>query len=297
MKRNNLCGILFICLLITSVHLISESTYIARCISVEDGDTFTVLVNDIPVKVRIYGIDAPEGSQEFGDMAANNLKYLIASKTLLIKEKYKDRYGRAVAEVLLSNKDVGLQMIKSGMAWHFKKYSNDSLYSDAEKEAQKNGVGLWGLPDPTPPWNYRNTGSQFGGEKNSLKTSLASSLASEPSLDSSAIYITRSGSKYHRAGCTSLRKSKIPKTLSEVIAGGYAPCNICNPPTTLSSSKSSLVSSEDASGTRSQSPTSSSSSSYRSSSSSGGQCQATTKKGTRCKRKAAAGSNYCWQHG
>lgn len=30
---------------------------------------------------------------------------------------------------------------------------------------------------------------------------------------------------------------------------------------------------------------------------SSGQCQAITKKGTQCKRKAAAGSKYCWQHG
>jgi hypothetical protein len=27
------------------------------------------------------------------------------------------------------------------------------------------------------------------------------------------------------------------------------------------------------------------------------QCAATTKKGTRCKRTAKAGSSYCWQHG
>lgn len=33
-----------------------------------------------------------------------------------------------------------------------------------------------------------------------------------------------------------------------------------------------------------------------SSSSSSGQCAARTKKGTRCSRKAAAGSIYCWQH-
>jgi hypothetical protein len=26
-------------------------------------------------------------------------------------------------------------------------------------------------------------------------------------------------------------------------------------------------------------------------------CQATTKKGTQCKRTAKAGSSYCWQHG
>lgn len=31
-------------------------------------------------------------------------------------------------------------------------------------------------------------------------------------------------------------------------------------------------------------------------SSGGGQCAARTKKGTRCSRKAAAGSIYCWQH-
>ena len=29
---------------------------------------------------------------------------------------------------------------------------------------------------------------------------------------------------------------------------------------------------------------------------SGGQCAARTKKGSRCSRKAAAGSIYCWQH-
>jgi hypothetical protein len=28
-----------------------------------------------------------------------------------------------------------------------------------------------------------------------------------------------------------------------------------------------------------------------------GRCLGTTKKGTQCKRKAASGSNYCWQHG
>lgn len=33
-----------------------------------------------------------------------------------------------------------------------------------------------------------------------------------------------------------------------------------------------------------------------SSRSSGGQCAAITKKGTRCSRKASAGSRYCWQH-
>jgi micrococcal nuclease len=296
MRKVNVYGIFFIFLFISSFSLGSETTYVAKCISVEDGDTFTVLVNDTSVKIRIFGIDAPEGSQDFGDMAANNLKYLIANKTLLIKEKYKDRYGRAVAEVFLSDKDIGLQMIKSGMAWHFKKYSSDSIYSAAEKEAQNSGIGLWGLSNPIPPWNYRNQNTQEISEKASLRTSLVSSLANEQTSESSTVFITKTGAKYHKDGCSSLRKSKIPKTLSEAINAGYSPCSLCNPPTT-SSSRSSLVSSEIDSQSGSKASSSSSSTSYRSSSSGSGQCQAITKKGTRCKRKAKAGSNYCWQHG
>ena len=43
------------------------------------------------------------------------------------------------------------------------------------------------------------------------------------------VYITNTGSKYHRAGCRTLRSSKIEKHLSEV-RGTYSPCGICNPP-------------------------------------------------------------------
>ena len=42
--------------------------------------------------------------------------------------------------------------------------------------------------------------------------------------------------------------------------------------------------------------TSNKKSSSTSSRSLGGQCAARTKKGTRCSRRASAGSIYCWQH-
>ncbi len=48
--------------------------------------------------------------------------------------------------------------------------------------------------------------------------------------------------------------------------------------------------------TRSKSAKSTNKTSSSSSRSTGGQCAATTKKGTRCSRKASAGSIYCWQH-
>lgn len=47
---------------------------------------------------------------------------------------------------------------------------------------------------------------------------------------STIVYITKTGAKYHRDGCSSLRQSKIDITLAEAIRRGYEPCRICNPP-------------------------------------------------------------------
>ncbi len=41
--------------------------------------------------------------------------------------------------------------------------------------------------------------------------------------------MTKTGTKYHRAGCRSLSKSAIPMSLKEA-AKKYAPCSVCRPP-------------------------------------------------------------------
>ena len=45
------------------------------------------------------------------------------------------------------------------------------------------------------------------------------------------VYITETGTKYHRDGCRYLSHSKIAIYLSEAKAQGYTPCSVCNPPT------------------------------------------------------------------
>ena len=44
------------------------------------------------------------------------------------------------------------------------------------------------------------------------------------------VYITRTGKKYHKAGCRYLKQSKIPVKLKDAKANGYEPCKVCNPP-------------------------------------------------------------------
>ena len=41
------------------------------------------------------------------------------------------------------------------------------------------------------------------------------------------VYVTRTGDKYHKAGCRYLRQSQIPMSLSQAQASGYTPCSIC----------------------------------------------------------------------
>lgn len=43
------------------------------------------------------------------------------------------------------------------------------------------------------------------------------------------VYITESGSKYHKDGCRYLWNSKIAIDINDAIAEGYEPCSVCNP--------------------------------------------------------------------
>ena len=53
--------------------------------------------------------------------------------------------------------------------------------------------------------------------------------APSDSVSDSVVYITNTGSKYHRDGCASLKKSKIKTDRDKAISEGYEPCKRCNP--------------------------------------------------------------------
>jgi hypothetical protein len=54
--------------------------------------------------------------------------------------------------------------------------------------------------------------------------------SSPTSNDSTIVYITNSGIKYHKDGCQYLDASKTAISLKEACAKGYTPCSICKPP-------------------------------------------------------------------
>jgi endonuclease YncB( thermonuclease family) len=128
-----------------------------RVIAITDGDTFKALnAENQQIKIRMYGIDAPEKTQAFGTKAKQYLSDLIFEKTIAITIDDIDRYGRTVARVYTSDgKEVAVEMLKAGMVWHYKQYSKSEEYAVLEAEAREAERGLWADSDAVPPWEFR----------------------------------------------------------------------------------------------------------------------------------------------
>lgn len=128
-----------------------------KVVSIADGDTITVLdANKKQSKVRLNGIDAPEKKQAFGAKSKARLGELVADKDVVVEWKEKDQYGRILGQVHQGSLDVNLQMVKEGMAWHYKKYSKSAELSRAEAKAKAGRKGLWVDPNPVTPWVFRS---------------------------------------------------------------------------------------------------------------------------------------------
>ena len=128
-----------------------------KVVGIADGDTFTMLtMANEQVKVRLYGIDCPEKAQDFGTVALQKLSDLIFGQIVRIDKKDVDRYGRTVA-IVYNNKglNVNEEMLRSGVAWHYKEYDQNPAWDDLMLQAQYKKLGLWAQPNPTPPWSWR----------------------------------------------------------------------------------------------------------------------------------------------
>lgn len=122
-----------------------------------DGDTISVLHKQKKLTIRLHGIDAPEKSQKFGIESKNTLSSKIERKYINLKSLKEDLYKRKIAIVFLKNRNINLEMLSEGMAWHYKQYNKSLIFSNEEKNAKSKKIGLWKDKNPIPPWTYRKT--------------------------------------------------------------------------------------------------------------------------------------------
>lgn len=125
-----------------------------KVINISDGDTITILTKDKEqIKIRLFGIDAPEKKQAFGNKSKQYLSNLVAGRIVNIKSKGKDKYKRTIGIVYLNGQDINAKMISAGYAWAFVKYSDK--YINEELIAKNKKLGLWQDKEPIPPWEFR----------------------------------------------------------------------------------------------------------------------------------------------
>lgn len=126
-----------------------------KVVKVADGDTFTMLVYKEQIKIRLHGIDCPEKSQDFGNVAKTFLSDMVAGKLVKVKKMDTDRYGRTIGMVFIDGKNVNEELLRAGLAWHYKYYDKNPEWAKLEEEARSAKKGLWLMADPVAPWEWR----------------------------------------------------------------------------------------------------------------------------------------------
>lgn len=129
---------------------------------VHDGDSFRLRTADgRRFGVRIAGIDAPERTQPFANVSRRALRDAIERREVRLEAVKVDPYGRLVGRVFVGGRDIGLELLDEGLAWHFARYDTDlapaerERYARAQADARAQRAGLWQQNDPVAPWLFR----------------------------------------------------------------------------------------------------------------------------------------------
>jgi len=140
---------------------------------ISDGDTIQVNCQGAKVKVRLYGIDAPETEksnkktghvskpgQPYGEEAYQALKSKVNRKSVKLDIMAVDQYKRSVGIVWLDGKNINKEMVAEGYAWAYRQYldrPHASEYIELEDQARAKRLGLWEQNNPQPPWEFRRS--------------------------------------------------------------------------------------------------------------------------------------------
>lgn len=137
-----------------------------------DGDTVIVKtrggflgIGAKELRIRLYGIDAPESDQQGGKASTKYLARIMSKRQLMLEVMDVDHYGRSVG--LLYHRRQGRrdsynkQMIAGGHAHWYSRYGGAELgFGEAQAHAQKHRLGLWKAKKHEKPWDYRRRQKQ-----------------------------------------------------------------------------------------------------------------------------------------
>ncbi|MCE7071844.1 thermonuclease family protein [Dyadobacter sp. CY327] len=127
----------------------------AEVIAIQDGDTIELKFlyarkkagqrMGKPIRIRLLHVNCPERGRPYYKVAKQYTSQQCFRKTVQIRHAGNfDKYGRLLGEVVLPNgRILNKELVKAGLAVHFKKYSKSQEYANLEIQAKKQKVGIW----------------------------------------------------------------------------------------------------------------------------------------------------------
>lgn len=152
------CFLVVLCLAL-AVPAFAAQDYV-KVVAVADGNTITVLRNELQVRARLYGIDCPKKGQAFGNRAKQATVNAVHGVTVAIQQIAMDRYDSIVAVVLTpEGESLNEILVRDGLAWVYPQYcKHEDICAPLRRlaaEAKAARRGLWRDKDPVPPWEWR----------------------------------------------------------------------------------------------------------------------------------------------
>jgi len=129
--------------------------------AVLDGDTIRLLrATGQILQVELYGVDAPERGQPYGDAAARAVRRAVFRVEVRAVVEASGPDGGHLCVVRTAEHVLNEMLLRKGLAWWDRNQApGNDRYRRLEQRARAAGRGLWAQPHPVPPWRWR------GGER------------------------------------------------------------------------------------------------------------------------------------
>lgn len=157
LRKKHILSLALVVAALLVINFLPGKELTGKVVSVQDGDTVTLLQGTTQYKIRLDGVDCPEKNQPFGNVAKQFTSDMVFGKTIKVSYEGKDRYQRYLGVVICGKQNLNKELLKAGLAWHYKQYNSDSVLAALEIKARKDKKGLWADKNPIPPWDWRKS--------------------------------------------------------------------------------------------------------------------------------------------
>ncbi len=129
-----------------------------KVVAVHEGDRLTILHNGKKLNVQLYGIDAPELKQAYGNEARTFLDAFTKEETVEVEPIGAVKKGSLTGMAFLGSDNINELLLLKGQAWVDRSQCTADIcakWIKMEEAAKATQKGLWSDPQAMPPWEFR----------------------------------------------------------------------------------------------------------------------------------------------